>query len=77
MGAQVQPYHDIFVRIDQQIGSRDLITGTFVHNWGQNGYNYNTGGNFGPDTTGVFNSTTIGNFVNISEHHIFQPTAVE
>ena len=73
VGAQIQPYWDIFVRIDHQISTKDLITGTYVHNWGQNGYNDNTGGNFGPNTTGVFNSTSIGNFLNVSEHHIFSP----
>ena len=84
----LEPFHDLFLRIDQQLGSKNSVSGTYGYN---NLYTTDTNGDQTTVTngneavcnpfctttgTGIQMYSNVVNFVNASAIHIFTPSLI-
>jgi hypothetical protein len=78
VSSYLNPYWDIFARVDHQLGSKDAVSGSYVRNHETLTYNPSGANGFASGPTG-FSVTTTGlqyylfgvYFINVSENHIF------
>jgi hypothetical protein len=74
---QVTPYWDLFTRFDEQFGSKDALSVTYLHNqtFSQIVPGATSGGTTGgPATTGLGFTDGHLNYLSAAENHIFSPS---
>ncbi|MSO22853.1 MAG: carboxypeptidase regulatory-like domain-containing protein [Acidobacteria bacterium] len=68
-------FYDVFLRVDQQFGSKNTLSGTYAYN-NNNAFQPQSASYLGPPTTGNRTVTSTLNFLNLSDNHVIGPNTL-